>query len=145
MSAGGTVFKLGPVHIDGDSIIVAPSAKRRRELLGQLGVHVEHPWSDCVRRFDAPLRIYLHLGPLGALIVGLPTLDAGRLTWTRTQRWTPSRGWRHGGMAVVAFSPHRNLQCDTPIAEPPQRAAAVPLRSRCGGWRWHRCPHRSTG
>lgn len=43
------------IRFDGDSFSIGGNHPSTN-----IGVHVEHPWSQCVREFGAPYRIYLH-------------------------------------------------------------------------------------
>lgn len=137
--------KIGLLHIDRDSVFVGvpPSGKSLRLWFG---VHVDHPWSECVRDYGSPHRAYVMLGPLGSLIVGLPTNDAED-GWglTQSQAWTPRQGYRSGRWSAFAYHPDRWMQCPHPVG-PPGVARFGPRKGQptrpptCGAFRWHRGP-----
>lgn len=105
-----------------------------------MGIHVDHPWAECVKEFDAPLRVYLHCYPLGSVIVGLPTLHP-KPDLVRAQSWNVFRGstdkWRR-----VVVHPNRRWECKEEVGEPFKNRLGHTKRFHCGAFRWHPGPHR---
>lgn len=90
------------LHLDADSFIIwcGPKDNPYRP---SLGIHVEHPWSNCVKEFDAPPRLYFHLFRWFVIIA--MTKDAKSQSWNcregNTERWR----W------ITWHPDHRTLCC----------------------------------
>lgn len=98
-----------------------------------LGIHVDLPWSECVREHDAPLRAYLHLVWL--------TVSIALNRDGKSQVWQPKRGnlyeWRW-----ISFHPARSIQCRaTYVADKGGAFSNGPREWECARLRGHRGDH----
>lgn len=118
--------QFGPIYLDRDSFFIGTPGN-------WVGIHVDGPWTECVKNYDAPQRIYVHLW-LAYLSIGLPSKgEDGHWHFSHGQRWS----WRTGiteHYQIITFNMNRKLQCKEKIDE----------RFICGAFRWHPGPHRST-
>jgi len=51
------------------------------------GVHIDHPWSECVRQDGAPLRIYIRT-PWNSWIIALAPGNKSQVFDRKTNTWT---------------------------------------------------------
>lgn len=95
------------LHVDSDSFIIwlGPNtlSERGHPRICEkgLGIHVEVPWSRCVKEFDAPPRINLHL--YNWFVIIAYGREGKSQAWSRkgvTERWR----W-------ITWHPNRDLQC----------------------------------
>jgi len=99
-------------------------------------IHLDTKWTGCKRDWDAPNRLYVNLGRLGHITVGLPQRQEQGYEWVRGQSWS----WRAGygdHWRIVTYSPPRWMMC----RHRPTGAVCCD-EDICGAARWHRGPHR---
>ncbi len=74
-------------------------------------VYIDFPWSEDVRKWDAPMRIYLHTKHWMWMIGLWPTIKG--------QVWNGSDGYHNSKMSWIVHHPKGNLHspdaCGTPI------------------------------
>lgn len=116
------------VHADRDTLIYFSPTNERRSI----GIHVDLPWSEDVKDYDAPLRAYLHLWWWQGVVALSPK---GKI-----QKWMPETGW-HAPRTYGwwSFHPARDRLCRNRIELGTNRLGK-PRYFECGRRRNHRGP-----
>lgn len=120
-----TALHLRRLYVDRDCLILylGPVDKRHDRLLG---IHVEFPWSECVRKFHAPYRLYIHGYFFSA------TLGA------KSQAWSPRTGYRERKWRHFAIALDRRFLCNAEFPNTFRYGGPV---ARCARVRRHRGEH----